>query len=68
MSHRLEALDGWRGLAALMVALYHFEASSHVRDLAFVRVFYLFVDFFFALRGFVIAELPTGSQPRPLQR
>ncbi len=53
--HRFEVLDSWRGICALMVALLHFEAFSHLKDLPFFNDAYLFVDFFFVLSGFVIA-------------
>lgn len=52
---RFTALDGWRGVCALLVAVYHFQTTSHLEHLAFVRHSYLFVDFFFVLSGFVIA-------------
>ena len=55
LPHRFEALDSWRGICALMVALLHFEAFSHLKDLPFFNDAYLFVDFFFVLSGFVIA-------------
>ena len=48
------ALDGWRGICACLVALYHFPVYSNLYDLAFIRNAYLFVDFFFVLSGFVI--------------
>ena len=54
-SQRLEVLDSWRGIAALMVALLHFDAFSHIYDLPLLRNSMLFVDFFFVLSGFVIA-------------
>lgn len=47
-------LDGWRGLAALLVALFHLNLYSAIYPLDFVRNGYLFVDFFFVLSGFVI--------------
>lgn len=53
---RYEALDGWRGGCALLVALHHFQISSHLIDLPLVRNGYLFVDFFFVLSGFVISH------------
>lgn len=53
---RFNVLDSWRGFAALLVATYHFEATSHIYDVAFFRNAYLFVDFFFVLSGFVIAH------------
>jgi peptidoglycan/LPS O-acetylase OafA/YrhL len=52
---RFVALDSWRGVAACMVALYHLRALSHISELRLVGNAYLFVDFFFALSGFVIA-------------
>lgn len=52
---RFEALDAWRGLAALAVALYRLKADGHFYTLDFVRNSWLFVDFFFVLSGFVIA-------------
>jgi peptidoglycan/LPS O-acetylase OafA/YrhL len=52
--HRFAVLDGWRGIAALGVAIYHFDAYSHVIASPFVHGAYLFVDFFFVLSGFVI--------------
>jgi peptidoglycan/LPS O-acetylase OafA/YrhL len=47
-------LDGWRGIAALLVALFHLNLYSVVYPLDFIRNGYLFVDFFFVLSGFVI--------------
>ena len=52
---RFEALDAWRGVCALLVAMFHLQAYSHIYDLSFVRHSFLFVDFFFVLSGFVIA-------------
>jgi peptidoglycan/LPS O-acetylase OafA/YrhL len=50
-------LDGLRGVAALMVVIYHlFEAFSPDRPLTqWINHGYLAVDFFFLLSGFVIA-------------
>ena len=53
---RFEVLDAWRGIAALMVAVFHFNALHHAAYMPFVRNSYLFVDFFFVLSGFVIAH------------
>src|SRR3979409_173570 len=57
---RFVALDSWRGIAACLVALFHFEAYSHLvyshlNGAPFLRNSWLFVDFFFVLSGFVIA-------------
>ena len=58
---RFVALDGWRGICAGLVALYHVEVIGEIyagdfRHLAVISNAYLFVDFFFVLSGFVIAH------------
>ena len=53
---RYEVLDSWRGICALLVALFHFPVLNGFSDSAFLRSSYLFVDFFFVLSGFVIAN------------
>ncbi len=53
---RFRALDGWRGIAALLVALYHLQFYNHLQELHFIRNSFLFVDFFFVLSGFVIGH------------
>lgn len=53
---RFDALDGWRGIAALMVSLFHFNAYHHFVASPFIRNAHLYVDFFFVLSGFVIAH------------
>lgn len=52
---RFVALDSLRGLAALMVAAFHFRHGGPVFEAMLVRNGWLFVDFFFVLSGFVIA-------------
>jgi peptidoglycan/LPS O-acetylase OafA/YrhL len=54
-SNRFEALDGWRGICACLVVLFHFHGYSPLYTSGLVRNSYLFVDFFFVLSGFVIA-------------
>jgi hypothetical protein len=49
-------LDSWRGVAALLVAMFHLNVFSPIYSLHFVRNSYLFVDFFFVLSGFVISH------------
>ncbi len=49
--NRLLTLDGMRGLAAILVVIYHFEAVVKL-----VPSGYLAVDFFFLLSGLVIAR------------
>ena len=51
---RLEALDSFRGIAALMVVFYHMGFPGFIYDLAIIRNGYLFVDFFFVLSGFIM--------------
>ncbi|HYV88701.1 MAG TPA: acyltransferase [Candidatus Polarisedimenticolia bacterium] len=55
---RFSALDGWRGLCALMVCIFHFNSATRWApgDNAFAHGGYLFVDFFFVLSGFVITH------------
>ncbi|MFU0505568.1 acyltransferase family protein [Pseudaminobacter sp. NGMCC 1.201702] len=53
---RFEALDSWRGICALLVALFHFPATGFISQSAFISSSYLFVDFFFVLSGFVITS------------
>jgi hypothetical protein len=53
---RFRALDGWRGVCALLVALHHIEVHGWLYWQPLVRNAWLFVDFFFVLSGFVIAH------------
>lgn len=53
---RFKALDAWRGLCALLVALEHINTSSFLHQNGLVHRGYRFVDFFFVLSGFVIAH------------
>ena len=49
-------LDSWRGICALLVALFHFDGYWHLYDANFIRGSWLFVDFFFVLSGFVVTH------------
>jgi peptidoglycan/LPS O-acetylase OafA/YrhL len=55
---RFKALDGLRGLAAIMVVIYHFN-SEYIPELIYnntiIRHSNSFVDLFFVLSGFVIS-------------
>lgn len=53
---RFEALDGLRGVSALMVVLLHLPLSGRLGSVALFHNAFLFVDFFFVLSGFVIAH------------
>jgi len=57
--------DSWRGICALMVALFHFPTRSMFSQSAFVGGAYLFVDFFFVLPGFVIASSYGSRLSKP---
>ncbi|WP_150287649.1 acyltransferase family protein [Rhabdaerophilum calidifontis] len=62
---RFEALDGWRGIAALAIAFYHAPFAHGLRALAGWKNFELFVDFFFVLSGFVICHAWGARLTRP---
>lgn len=53
---RLRALDGWRGVGALAVAILHFQAMGFFTLAPPLESLTLAVDFFFVLSGFVIAR------------
>jgi hypothetical protein len=53
---RFRILDSWRGIAALLVALFHLNLVSPLSSLDLVSNGFLFVDFFFVLSGFVITH------------
>jgi peptidoglycan/LPS O-acetylase OafA/YrhL len=55
-NRRYLALDGLRGIAALLVVLYHVELPNHFTHNAFTRHGYLAVDLFLILSGFVISS------------
>ena len=65
-----ELLDGLRGVAALLVVIYHIfeglafaEATDGVGSglITTLNHGHIAVDFFFILSGFVISPLPTPS-------
>jgi peptidoglycan/LPS O-acetylase OafA/YrhL len=62
-AHRYAALDGWRGVAALAVAVYHLPLAFPWSGLTAWRNLELAVDFFFVLSGFVIAHAARGGLP-----
>jgi len=55
-SRRFNALDGWRGICALLVAAFHFTTTGLLHGLPVVANAWMFVDFFFVLSGFVISH------------
>lgn len=62
---RYRALDGWRGICAVLVAVHHFHVNSHLYDVPLIGNGYLFVDFFFVLSGFVICHAWGARIRRP---
>lgn len=60
--HRFLLLDGMRGVAALGVLAFHVTVSA-TSDFQQLASFYLFVDFFFVLSGFVLwPSMPQRSK------
>ncbi|QJP13929.1 acyltransferase [Starkeya sp. ORNL1] len=57
-NERFEALDSWRGICALAVAIFHFSfvMKTEILQNAILSNSYLFVDFFFVLSGFVVCH------------
>ena len=53
---RFRALDGLRGVAALLVVFLHVEWPNHLTDNKFVQHGYVAVDLFFILSGLVISS------------
>ncbi len=51
---RIEALESIRGLAALLVVLYHIPKWNPLLDVGIINNGYLMVELFFVLSGFVI--------------
>ena len=52
---RYQALDGWRGVTAILVAIYHLNVYDHFHSFGLVQHAFYYVDFFFVLSGFVIS-------------
>lgn len=53
---RFAALDSWRGIAAILIVLFHAQIVSNIHQLEIVRLAEIAVDFFFVLSGFVIVH------------
>ncbi|MFT5760691.1 MAG: peptidoglycan/LPS O-acetylase OafA/YrhL [Alteromonadaceae bacterium] len=51
----LYKLESWRGLAAILVVIYHSPFSFSETPLPFISNSFLFVDFFFILSGMVMS-------------
>ena len=55
------ALDGFRGLLALFVAVYHTIWFSNINSLAFFNNGAVIIDLFFALSGFLMFRIYDGK-------
>ncbi|WP_167591785.1 acyltransferase family protein [Jiella endophytica] len=53
---RFLALDGWRGVCALLVVCFHAPVTGFAETNGLIRNAFLFVDFFFVLSGYVITH------------
>ncbi len=53
---RFNAIDVFRGIAAIMVVLHHMQFVPLLSTVTFVSQSYIFVDLFFVLSGFVITH------------
>ncbi len=53
---RFSALDAFRGICAVLVALFHVRLQSDLNGQFLVHNAFLLVDFFFVLSGFVMVE------------
>jgi len=56
MNKRFEALDAFRGLAALAVVIFHMHLVGSLTELDFFRGSSVFVQLFFVLSGFVLTH------------
>jgi peptidoglycan/LPS O-acetylase OafA/YrhL len=56
MNKRFEALDAFRGLAAICVVIFHMHLVGSITELDFFRGSSIFVELFFVLSGFVLAH------------
>jgi len=54
---RFVEIDSLRGMAAVLVAVYHFRISNFFSSTEFVRSSWIFVDYFFVLSGFIISHI-----------
>lgn len=53
---RFQVLDGFRGICALSVAVYHMHISQSIGEWSFFRNAHYLVSFFFVLSGFVMVH------------
>lgn len=58
---RFNALEGGRGLLALVVMLVHFEANYHGKAYINAENLFYFIDYFFVFSGFLMARIYWDS-------
>ena len=64
-SGKIIPLESLRGIAAVLVVIYHFNPAQQLLRDPVILHGYLMVDLFFVLSGFVIAGAPfADSMPR----
>ena len=56
INQRFVVLDSFRGLCAICVVFFHMNIVDSLTALSFFRNSHIFVEFFFILSGFVLAE------------
>jgi peptidoglycan/LPS O-acetylase OafA/YrhL len=61
---RIVVLDGWRGVAILMVVVSHACQRTHLNTMVFGNLGFLGVDIFFVLSGFLITRSLLLEQER----
>ncbi len=62
---RLQALDGWRGLACLLVAVHHLPVLHALFDQGWLRNAAPMLELFFIISGFVVSLVFADSVQRP---
>lgn len=62
-----EALEGARGVAALLVALYHYPFTGMLREVEVIRHGWTAVDLFFVMSGFIMSTTYASSLRSPDQ-
>ena len=67
---KIEALESIRGMAALLIAIFHIPRWNPALDITLIRNGHLMVDLFFVLSGFVICKAYSGriQSPQDLAR